>query len=392
MIQKQIDAISKSDIDELIANSVNESKTLEHKQELPGNSDKDKKEFLADVSSFANASGGDILYGVAATDGIATSACGLTGFSEDAERLRLESMIRDGIAPRLPGLQLKVLTGFADGPVLVMRVPKSWSGPHMVTYKGGSRFFARNSADKFQLDVAEIRSAFEGSGDVASRITNWRDDRLSRIVSDEGPIRLVSPERLVVHLVPLESLNDPWRFAANELDTKGLAFHPMDTSGWDHRLNLDGYLAFSGADATNDIAMSYTQVFRSGQVESVMGHILTEENETRFLASVWYEQEIVKAVHSHFKGLESIGVQPPIVFMLTIMNAKGAFLSVDSRRRFGRPTPIDRDVLIVPDVLFERFDNDIPQTLRPAFDAVWNACGFPRSANFDDDGNWSPRR
>jgi len=35
MIQKQIDAISKSDIDELIANSVNESKTLEYKQELP---------------------------------------------------------------------------------------------------------------------------------------------------------------------------------------------------------------------------------------------------------------------------------------------------------------------------------------------------------------------
>jgi len=66
MIQKQIDAISKSDIDELIANSDNESKTLEHKQELPGNSDKDKKEFLADVSSFANASGGDILYGVVA--------------------------------------------------------------------------------------------------------------------------------------------------------------------------------------------------------------------------------------------------------------------------------------------------------------------------------------
>jgi len=46
MIQQQIDIISKSDINELIANSVNESKTLEYKQELPGNSDKDRFERL----------------------------------------------------------------------------------------------------------------------------------------------------------------------------------------------------------------------------------------------------------------------------------------------------------------------------------------------------------
>ena len=30
----------------------------------------------------------------------------------------------------------------------------------MVTYKGTSRFFARNSAGKYQLDVQEIRAAF----------------------------------------------------------------------------------------------------------------------------------------------------------------------------------------------------------------------------------------
>ena len=37
MIQKSFDAIDKSDIDVLITNGVNESKTLEYKQELPGN-------------------------------------------------------------------------------------------------------------------------------------------------------------------------------------------------------------------------------------------------------------------------------------------------------------------------------------------------------------------
>jgi len=66
MIQKIFDEIDKIDIDNLISNKVSESKTLEYKKKLPGSKDKDKKEFLADVSSFANSSGGDLLYGIKA--------------------------------------------------------------------------------------------------------------------------------------------------------------------------------------------------------------------------------------------------------------------------------------------------------------------------------------
>ncbi len=57
MIERAWDAIDKASIDELIANKVQESKTLEYKQTLPGSSDAEKREFLFDVTSFANASG-----------------------------------------------------------------------------------------------------------------------------------------------------------------------------------------------------------------------------------------------------------------------------------------------------------------------------------------------
>jgi hypothetical protein len=43
----------------LVDNQVSEHKTIEYKEALLGNADGDKKEFLADVSSFANESGGD---------------------------------------------------------------------------------------------------------------------------------------------------------------------------------------------------------------------------------------------------------------------------------------------------------------------------------------------
>ena len=51
--------------------------------------------------------------------------------------------------------------------------------------------------------------------------------------------------------------------------------------------------------------------------------------------------------------------------------------------------PIDRDVLFLPDVLIEEPPSDLPRTLRPIFDAVWNACGFVQSLNYDADGNWA---
>jgi len=72
-------------------------------------------------------------------------------------------MIRDGIAPRIIGLQTKAIDGFSDGCVIVIRIPKSWNYPHMVTYKNHSRFYSRNSAGKYPLDVTEIRSAFIAS-------------------------------------------------------------------------------------------------------------------------------------------------------------------------------------------------------------------------------------
>ena len=64
MIKKEIENIEEADIQHLIDEQNIESKTLEYKSILPGNLNSDKREFKADISSFANASGGDIIYGV----------------------------------------------------------------------------------------------------------------------------------------------------------------------------------------------------------------------------------------------------------------------------------------------------------------------------------------
>ena len=69
MINKPLSQITMGDLLNLVAEGTQESKTLEYNWLLPQSTDKDKKEFLADASSFANATGGDLIFDIAASDG-----------------------------------------------------------------------------------------------------------------------------------------------------------------------------------------------------------------------------------------------------------------------------------------------------------------------------------
>lgn len=65
-------------------------------------------------------------------------------------------------------------------------------------------------------------------------------------------------------------------------------------------------------------------------------------------------------------------------------------IGVNRRWHFSQ-VPIDRDMLPVAEVMIENFGGQPHTILRPIFDAVWNAAGWPRSMNYDEQGNWSQR-
>ena len=247
MIQKSFDVINKSDINALISNEVRESRTIDYKKELPGKTDDEKKELLADISSFANAGGGDIVFGVEEEEGIPKKAEGVTG-DLDAEKLRIESIIRDGLQPRITGIGIKIVEGFSKGSVLVVRVPKSWNAPHMVTFKNTSKFFTRNSAGKFQMDVMEIKNAFLQSQELPERIRRFRDERLGKIISDETPVRLFTGSRIIIHILPVASFLDEIRLAINEIEKNLLKLKPPYGHMGNYRINLDGVVTSSSND------------------------------------------------------------------------------------------------------------------------------------------------
>ena len=81
---------------------------------------------VKDVSSFANAAGGDLIFGLRQEDGIPREICGIEVQNIDDEKLRIENMLRDGIEPRIPGISIREITE-SDKEILIVRIPKSWA-------------------------------------------------------------------------------------------------------------------------------------------------------------------------------------------------------------------------------------------------------------------------
>ena len=387
MIEKAIEQIGKEDIDLLITNGVPEGRDIEYKAKLPGKARCEHEEFLHDVAAFANAAGGHLFYGIVERDGVAEAAPGLGGISVDAETLRLENCLRDGVDPRIPGVQIRAVDGFADGPVLIVRVPQSWRSPHMV--KGTYRFCSRSSNGKYQMDTTELRSAFAMSEGLAERIRRFRDERLARIVAGETPVWLMEEAKVVLHVVPLSAMGS--RVEGIDLTGKShqlvRMFPPIYGGGGDYRYNIDGFVTSHPSGKDGSGSFGYCQLFRNGAVEAVFAGIMgPEKSGRRWIRIKVIEREVTGAVKTYLGGLQALNVAAPFEVMVSMLGVKGAEIEGDDFPPPCHPTPIDRDMLLLPDALVEEHDVDVRTMLRPIFDAVWNAAGYEKSLTFDDKG------
>lgn len=387
-LSKPLESADESTLQVLLDNQVPESKSLEYKHVLPGASDSERREFLADVSSFANAAGGHLIYGIVESSGVPTELSGLSIGDPDAEIRRLESMIQDGIAPRILGISTRAIPLASSRVVIVIRIPRSFASPHMVTFKGHSRFYSRNSAGKYPLDVAELRTAFALSETTAESIRNFRVDRIAKVVSGETPVKPYKGAKIILHIVPLRAFEPGVKFDVNSLVRDPSRIQPMCTASWGHCFNFDGVLSYS-VSSQSPASHSYLQVFRNGAIEAVEALLLNDVHAERTIPSIDYERELLKALPGFLMIQKGLNVEPPLFIMLSLVGVKGYTMRVD---RFplllDEPYPIDRDSLLVPEVMIDRFDIHPADAMKPIFDTIWNSTGYSRSMNYDKAGKW----
>ena len=253
-----------------------------------------------------------------------------------------------------------------------------------------NRIYARNSAGAYELSIEELRVLFASGATTIDRMKAFKAERLARIDAGEAIVPLiVRPDRLVLHLAPLASfgLGQPIDLAQAHALQESL--RPIAASwGYSPQINFEGFVNFSmGSD---ELGRSYTQVFRKGIIEAVKVGILVDDRGIKFLPSLEFDKWIFDVLPSYLKALRDLNVPAAITMMLSLQGVRGAYLAKHVNWHIDPPPPFDRAVLELPEVVIEQYGTleDYQRTVRPAFDALWNAAGYIGSEHFNADGHW----
>ena len=112
---------------------------------------------------------------------------GFSVLNADEEIRKYNNLIRDGIEPCIQASIHKVPVD-DEGIAIIIRVSKSWAGPHRMIFQGHDKFYARNSGGKYVLDTMELRAAFSLSDTLVDKIKHFRVERIAALMADHTPL------------------------------------------------------------------------------------------------------------------------------------------------------------------------------------------------------------
>lgn len=386
------DEIDENHINELIQAERPESLYIEYKRESYGGADADHAEFLADISSFANAAGGDLVIGVDAPEGVPTTIIPFTR-DADAEIRRLESIARSGLEARIPNLRLRAVPLNGGGNLLLIRVPRSFLLPHRINYKGRNRFWARSSAGKYEPNVQELRQLFTEAPHILQRVREFRENRLAQIRLGHLPVNMVAETLMVVHLVPLSAFELVQSFSLADVEKQCGNFGPLGRPRPTHwEITFDGFLGLSNADPLPLHHASYVQVFRNGMIEGVSTIERDYDHERNAVQATTIERYCIGSTFNWSKGLSACGVQPPYVALVSLLGTQDRMMMPGiTGERTGRVITSAElhfsEVMI--DTLVASPQEHAKLLRRPFMEQLWNTAGYISPPTLQADGTWA---
>lgn len=369
---KPIDNLAEPDLRRLVENGVAEGRTLDFKRELPGGSDAERKEFLADVTSFANAQGGDLVFGVEEAAGVANAVPGVQADDPEALILRLDNMLRDGVAPRIIGVRMKWVPLADGGGVLVLRAPVGLSAPHRVVFRDSNRFYARSNAGKYEMDVHDLRHAFTESQGLPRRFRQLHAEAIGRAQGHEMPIVVGAQPTAVVSVIPLALFREEREI----LITRDNALIPIEPNAYSSLEMIEGVVMHTPVDRETGTVRSFAITYRSGRTDvawTIGDHVQRRDGSE--VDVVWpgsFEKGLLEATHATQVRLQPFGIEGPWVVLASVCRVARHIMIVGD----GYPTnPAYKDQALLGELRLERLDEE---ALLPIAKNFWLLFGQQR--------------
>ena len=376
------DEIQEADIKRLVENQIQESSSLDYKMELTISKDKDKKEFLYDVSAMYNTDGGCLVFGIEEEKDKENQNTGkpkeITGIEiQNSDKLiqQIEDIIKNCTEPSINQIIINELK--VDGKtVLILGIPKGLGLPSMVTYNQTNKFYKRRNSGKFAVDVYELNNMFMQNQVLKEKASDFRNKRIKAVLNQESLPNLIVDNSFFVHIIPFSFLdNHIVDFSKAEKDNI-LDMRPIGTTGWDRMYNIDGYATFGTSDDRQKIS-SYNQIFRNGIYEAYTSKLFFEDNNGNIAFNgIAMIKETLRTISEGLKVLNHMQFEPPFLVSFSFHNVFGKLLFYDSSF-YSRP--FKQNEIIFPLILIPTYETDIYSSIKPNFDILWQSFGFAKS-------------
>jgi hypothetical protein len=403
MITTPWDRIDASTLQAMCDAGAPESPTLDFKHIAPlKQRDDPGNEFAKDVCAFANADGGDLVYGIASRDDCAEALAPLTGETADACKRRLSEVIANHVEPRIANVRFKDVAIGDSGFALLVRVPRSFDAPHRFKVRprdgmpAHHRFVARSDTGTQDMDYAQLRDAFGRTATLVEKARSFKAERL-RLMTDEGQLLagMARSPKFCVHLVPLAGIA-----RGSSIDVRQV-YHRHDISfarpgGYvpQKQTNLDGLLMAGPANRDTGQLEWLVRLFRSGAMEYLEQTTRQDRDEDggeAFIPAVAATDAIRRTCVQLLSHARALGLEGPAILGLAGIDigAHPFRIVMHNRGHYGNSLA-DRAHVVLGDQWIDELGEpgDLDGLLRPMLDEYWQCFGEVRCECYDETGKW----
>jgi hypothetical protein len=217
---------------------------------------------------------------------------------------------------------------------------------------------------------------------------NFRDERIRKIVTGDAPINADDKPRTILHIIPAKAFDPRVRIDLTTLQLETDRLRPIQGYTWGPKYEADGLLTIARDEG---VEYSYLKLFNSGVAEATSASLLRRWDGRPLIPSTNLESELFEVL-LHVRSIQKqLGVEMPLFILLSLIGVKGYEMGYNRERYVVAGHPIEQDNLLVPEAVMNSYEDDVDKVMRPVFDTVWRACGWPGSPNFDENDKWTGR-